>query len=163
MDERCGGSSNCGVFETQEACNVYYPTCWWDGMTCQNYSPCSELESQGQVVCEGAGCTWTGQTCTSYGNHGGDCTYQSAGYYCNGTPNACDTFTSSTPCTEQVGCSWAYGDAYWGDGNFMTTASFKMLNAITDAQAPNGSFFIGSEHSNKACFKNLSGNVVELY
>jgi hypothetical protein len=163
MDERCGGSSNCVVFGTQEACNVYYPTCWWDGMTCQNYLPCSELEAQGQGVCEGAGCTWTAQTCTAYSNHGGDCTYQSAGNYCTGTPNACNTFTSSTPCTEQVGCSWAYGDAYWGDGNFMTTASFKMLNAITDAQAPNGSFFIGSEHSNKACFKNLSGNVVELY
>jgi len=53
-----------------------------------------------------------------------------------------------------------------GDGallSAMASSGAMMLAAVTDAAAPNGSFFKGTDHSSKACFKDDSGTVHVLY
>ncbi len=64
---------------------------------------------------------------------------------------------------ESDGTYWQFLYSVDVTGDVSVSGKLKYTTAITDAAADNNSLFLGSEHSNKPCWKDGSGTVHVLY
>jgi hypothetical protein len=143
-----------------------------DYETCYAVTACSSLDASG---CQGAStyCTYTPDLYDCYygycsGYDSGTC--QSNYTYCNysgGSPANC-TGTGAGCVGGATACSSLSGEGCVSPCSSTPFPAVKSNNGyqsdcIVDADVPNSSFFCGSEHSDKGCWKDSGGSVHELY
>lgn len=168
----CDGSSGCENYGNSSDCDT--DPSQYGGCTSHYVNSCTGTATSGSGSCNGeynTSCSGSYYECTgSYDtgvcagttcdgtSTGGTC----SGSYCGGTASLCNTFATSGGCGGQAGCDWVLGDSFYGDGDFHTATGFKG-DCVADSVIQNNSFFCGSDHSNKACYKDGGGAVHVLY
>lgn len=168
----CATSGYCSAFTEETDCTNN--GCYWNGSACEDPVDCTTL---GQGDCEGGYatfCDWTPPTGTcAYGcsalsdedcqNASSYCTYtppvdpycSGSGYSCQGTANSCGSFTTEIICPTP--CEWTSLPAV------KASNGYQIGTPYADEDVPNNFVFIGSDHSNKLCFKDANGSVNVLY
>ena len=112
-----GTATPCSSFTSQTACQAQ-SVCSWSSSCSGTYS-CSQFSSS--TSCTAYGCTWnigrprleedpycsgTSKSCSGFSQSQCTpigCTWTSQ---CQGTATSCNSFSTQTPCQNQVGCKW---------------------------------------------------------
>ena len=134
--ENCSGdgSGDCGTWNSDQT------GCGWAG--CEWHSAYEFCDGTGYdtQICNG-GCSGDNSYC--YGDNSG----------CYGTSTPCTSMgVGRANCEAQVGCDYFLGRAGRFEGEVEAIESIR-VGAVKDNKVRNGGIFIGTEHSNKLCWR----------